>query len=105
MNGKKLPQEKVDNILEAIYWAPTSKGLQAFKVFVIEDRKLRDEIFKVAAPGQPQIPNASHVLVFASYLEINDEVVDNFIQLVRNRRPMLTEVQISELRQSMTWIT
>lgn len=105
MNGKKLPQEKVDNILEAIYWAPTSKGLQAFKVFVIEDRKLRDEIFKVAAPGQPQIPNASHLLVFASYLEINDEVVDHFIQLVRNRRPMLTEVQISELRQSMTWIT
>ena len=34
MNGTKVPQEKVESILEAIRLAPTSLGLQAFKVFV-----------------------------------------------------------------------
>jgi len=32
MNGAKVPQEKVDRILEAIRLAPTSFGLQPFKV-------------------------------------------------------------------------
>ncbi len=35
MNGKIVPQEKIDNILEAIRLAPTSSGLQPFEVFVI----------------------------------------------------------------------
>ena len=28
MNGKQVPQEKIDNILEAIRLAPSSMGLQ-----------------------------------------------------------------------------
>ena len=35
MTGEKVPQEKVDNIIEAISLAPTSSGLQPFEVFVI----------------------------------------------------------------------
>lgn len=41
MNGTKVPQEKVDRILEAIRLAPTSMGLQPFKVLVVEDPELR----------------------------------------------------------------
>jgi len=40
MNGAKIPQEKVDRILEAIRLTPTSYGFQAFKVFVIENTVL-----------------------------------------------------------------
>ena len=43
MNGAKVPQEKVHRILEAIRLAPTSFGLQPFKVIVIEDISLRKE--------------------------------------------------------------
>ena len=32
MNGEKIAQEKVDNIIEAISLAPTSSGLQPFEV-------------------------------------------------------------------------
>ena len=52
MNGKTVPQEKVDKILEAIRFAPTSAGLQPFEVFVISDSKLKEKI-KPIANGQP----------------------------------------------------
>jgi len=39
MNGQKVPQEKIDNILEAIRLAPTSSGLQPFEVYVVTDQE------------------------------------------------------------------
>ena len=81
MNGTKVPQEKVDKILEAIRLAPTSFGLQAFKVIVIEDTKLREEIFSKACQ-QPQIKEASHVLVFAANKKVSQEQVDEYMQLI-----------------------
>jgi len=85
MNGTKVPQEKIDRILEAIRLAPTSLGLQAFKVLVIEDSVLREKIFNEACQ-QPQIKEASHILVFAATKNINEEQVDSFIQLVATTR-------------------
>jgi nitroreductase len=41
MNGTKVPQEKIDNIIEAISLAPTSSGLQPFEVIVITNRSER----------------------------------------------------------------
>jgi len=39
--NQKVSQEKIDSILEAIRLAPTSMGLQAMKVFLIQDEKIR----------------------------------------------------------------
>jgi nitroreductase len=41
MNGTKVPQEKIDNIIEAISLAPTSSGLQPFEVIVITNQEER----------------------------------------------------------------
>jgi nitroreductase len=38
MNGQKIPQEKIDNIIKAISLAPTSSGLQPFEVYVITNQ-------------------------------------------------------------------
>jgi nitroreductase len=62
MNGKKVPQEKVDNIIEAISLAPTSSGLQPFEVFVITNQKVKEEI-KPIAWNQSVITDCSHLLV------------------------------------------
>jgi nitroreductase len=85
MNGKKVPQEKVDSILEAIRLAPTSFGLQPFKVIVIEDEALREKIFNEACQ-QPQIKEASHVLVFAANKNVSQEQVDEYMQLIATTR-------------------
>jgi nitroreductase/dihydropteridine reductase len=90
MNGTKVPQEKVDNILEAIRLAPTSGGLQPFKVIVIEDSKLREEIFNNACQ-QPQIKEASHVLVFAANKKVTAEQVDEYVELMAKTRSVSVE--------------
>jgi nitroreductase len=101
MNGKKLPQDKVDNILEAIRLAPTSMGLQPFKILVVESQELKNKIFEVAAPGQPQIPNASQVLVFACYRKVTDEILDNYFDLINKTRPMLAKEKVAAYRNMM----
>jgi len=85
MNGTKVPQEKVDRILEAIRLAPTSFGLQAFKVIVIENEALREQIFNGACQ-QPQIKEASHVLVFAANKKVSQVQVDEYMQLIASTR-------------------
>lgn len=44
MNGAKVPQEKIDSILEAIRLAPTSSGLQPFEVIVITNKELLEKL-------------------------------------------------------------
>ena len=85
MNGTKVPQEKVNRILEAIRLAPTSFGLQGFKVIVIENEELREQIFNGACQ-QPQIKEASHILVFAATKKVSQEQVDEYMQLIATTR-------------------
>lgn len=99
MNGKKLSPEKVETILEAIRLAPTSLGLQPFKVLVIESQELKDKIFEKAAQGQPQIPKSSQVLVFACYKKITTEILDEYVERIVTQRPTLPLAKVSAYRQ------
>ncbi|MCV9385453.1 NAD(P)H-dependent oxidoreductase [Reichenbachiella ulvae] len=66
MNGKPVPQDKVDYIVEAARWAPSSSGIQPYEIFVITDQELKEKI-KPVAWGQEQITDTSHLLVFAAW--------------------------------------
>ena len=90
MNGTKVPQEKIDKILEAIRLTPTSYGFQAFKVFVIENPVLKEQIFE-AAYQQPQIKEASHLLVFAAVKNIDAQQADAYIDLIATTRNVSVE--------------
>lgn len=66
MNGQKVPQEKIDNILEAASLAPTSSGLQPFEIIVITNQELKEKIRPVAW-NQSVITDCSHLLIFAAW--------------------------------------
>jgi len=66
MNGQAVPQEKVDYILEAAKLAPSSSGLQPYKIFVITNKELKDNLRAVSF-DQSQVTDASHVLVWAAW--------------------------------------
>jgi len=72
MNGEKVPQEKVDQIIAAAHLAPTSSGLQPFRVIVITNEELKEKITPIAF-GQTQIAASSHLLVFAAWDEYTEE--------------------------------
>jgi len=113
MNGTKVSQEKIDRILEAIRLAPTSFGLQGFKVIVIEDQALREKIYNNAC-HQLQIKEASHVLVFAANKKVTQQHVDGFIQNVSKTRNipivnlegfkgMFAGIVAGDANQNFTW--
>jgi len=90
MNGTKVPQEKIDRILEAIRLSPTSFGLQPFKVIVVEDQALRERIYNEACQ-QPQIKEASHILVFAASKNVSAAQVNDYMELIATTRDIPVE--------------
>jgi nitroreductase len=85
MTGEKVPQEKVDAILEAARLAPTSSGLQPFTIISVTDRHLLEKIQPIAN-NQPQITEASHLLVFAAWDDITPEKIEKvFGQVIEER--------------------
>lgn len=85
MNGQKVPQEKVDNIIEAISLAPTSSGLQPFEVFVIKNQDVKEKI-KPIAWNQSVITDCSHLLVFAAWDTYTADRINKMFDLTNEVR-------------------
>jgi nitroreductase/dihydropteridine reductase len=85
MNGQKIPQEKIDNIIEAISLAPTSSGLQPFEVYVITNQEVKDKI-KPIAWNQSVVSDCSHLLVFAAWDTYTEERINKMFDLVNEVR-------------------
>ncbi len=85
MNGGKVPQDKLERILEATRLAPSSYGLTPYHVIVVEDQKVKEEL-QGACYGQTQLTDSSAVLVFATWDDITEESVDIYIQETARQR-------------------
>ena len=85
MNGEQVEQEKVDYIIEATRLAPTSSGLQPFKVIQITDPELKAKIQPIAF-GQTQIVDASHLLVFAAHESYTEEYLNEVFSFSERER-------------------
>jgi nitroreductase / dihydropteridine reductase len=85
MNGQKVPQEKVDKILEAARLAPTSSGLQPFEIIVITNQEIKEQI-KPHAWNQPQITDCSHLLVFAAWDNYTEDRINRMFDLTNEIR-------------------
>ncbi len=90
MNGQRVPQEKINNILEAIRLAPTSSGLQPFEVFVITNDEVKAEIRKIAW-NQSQVTDCSHLLVFASWDTYTEDRINHMFDLTNEIRGFKNE--------------
>lgn len=77
MNGKKVDQAKLDNILEATRLSASSIGLQPYTILVVENPELRKKIQAVAY-NQPQIVEGSHLMIFAAWDDITAERYEDF---------------------------
>ncbi|RKO72762.1 NAD(P)H-dependent oxidoreductase [Sphingobacterium puteale] len=82
---KKVDQKDVDKIIEAARMAPSSSGLQPFRVVLITDQQLKEQIVPVAW-GQQIIAESSHLLVFAAWDKYTDERIDATFNQMNNHR-------------------
>ncbi|QHJ01608.1 NAD(P)H-dependent oxidoreductase [Xylophilus rhododendri] len=88
--ARKVPQEKVDRIVEAARLAPTSSGLQPFEIVVVTDPEVRERI-KAIAWNQGQVTDSSHLLVFAAWDDYTAERINAMFDLTNEVRGIRNE--------------
>lgn len=86
-SSKKVSQHDLDKILEAVRLAPTSSGLQQFRVIVIKNQELKEKIVPIAG-GQEQIADCSHLLVFAAWNGYTKERIEGMYDYITDQRAL-----------------
>ncbi|MDG1570717.1 NAD(P)H-dependent oxidoreductase [Robiginitalea sp. M366] len=82
---RKIDAETLTQLLAAIRLAPSSYGLQPYRVLVVESPEIREKL-RAASWNQPQLTEASHVLVFAHRTAFGDELIDSYLRRVAHVR-------------------
>jgi len=97
MNGNIIPKEKMESILKAISLAPSSLGLQPYSIIVVENPGMLEKI-KPIANMQPQITEASALLVFAAWDNLTQKRIDKYIARISSVRDV-NEESLSHIKQ------
>ncbi len=84
---KKVSAEHLAQLKQAIQLSASSYGLQLYKVLIIEDEALREQL-KPAAWNQAQITEASAVIVFCTIKDMGDAQIDEYLQLKADTQGM-----------------
>ena len=87
MNGKIVPQKKVDLIMNATLLCPTSSGLQPFEIILISNKEWKEKIAPIAY-NQPVITQCSHLLVFAAWDEFTTKRINDYFSYLNKQRNM-----------------
>ncbi|TDO71403.1 nitroreductase [Flavobacterium chryseum] len=87
---KKISSSDLNTLKEAVRLAASSYGLQPYKVIIVENPEIREQL-KAAAYGQTQITDASQIFVFANDLNAGTESVSAYIKNISETRGIPTE--------------
>jgi nitroreductase len=85
--SKKLAAADRELLLEATRLAPSSFGLQPWKLVVVETPKLREQI-RAAAWNQAQVTDASDVIVLCTRTTLDEAYVDHYLELIATTRSL-----------------
>lgn len=87
---KKVSDEDLETLKEAIRLSASSYGLQPYKVLIIDNPELKAQL-QPAAWGQSQIVDASQLLIFANITNFGDAEIEAYIQNLTETRGVPAE--------------
>lgn len=87
---KKISNEDLTFLKEAIRLSASSYGLQLYKIFIIENLEVRAKL-QPASWGQSQIVDASHLFVFAYNTDVQDIHIDEYLANIAETRGIAIE--------------
>jgi nitroreductase/dihydropteridine reductase len=90
MNGQKVSEDKINNILEAASLAPTSSGLQPFEIMVVTNQEIKEKI-RAIGWNQSVITDCSHLLVFAAWDTYTAKRINKMFDLTNEARGFVNE--------------
>ncbi|QXV66740.1 nitroreductase family protein [Mucilaginibacter sp. 21P] len=82
---KKVSQENIDKIVEAARLAPTSSGLQQFRVLVVSNQEIKEKLAPSSLNPEVMV-DCSHVLVFAAWDRYSAERIDSIYDRITDER-------------------
>ncbi len=82
---KKIASEDINTLKEIIRLSASSYGLQPYRVLIIENTDIRKQLQSVSW-RQSQIVDASHLLIFCNEIDVNDDFINNYLDIVSNTR-------------------
>lgn len=77
-----VPDASVDFLIEAARLTASSFGLQPYKLMVIKDKALRQKLIEHSW-GQDKVMNSSHLLLLVTHKNIDETMVNQHLDLVR----------------------
>jgi nitroreductase / dihydropteridine reductase len=81
----KINQEHYQLILEAANMAPTSFGLQPFKIIEVKDQETKDKILPIAF-NQPQVNTCDSILIFAIETDLEISIQEYKSRIISLKR-------------------
>jgi nitroreductase / dihydropteridine reductase len=87
---KKISSADMQEILEAINSAPTSYGLQPFKLIHVKSPELRVQL-RAAAFDQSPLTDASDVIVFTVNRNVAEQHIDSYMERIAEVREVERE--------------
>ena len=76
---KKIPETTWKTLEQSLVLAPSSFGLQPWHFLVVRNPEIRQKLLEPAW-GQQPVVEASHLVVFANKLEVNEADVEHHVQ-------------------------
>ena len=95
----KISTGDFDTICESLRLVPSSYGLQPVKYIVVNDKSMREKLLPLAY-NQPQITDASHLIVICSYRNISPNMVGEHLSLMSETRNIPLE-DLSKFGENM----
>lgn len=87
---RKISTANWQTLEEALVLSPSSLGLQPWAFFVVDDPAVRAQLL-LASYGQPQVVDASHLVVFATKPNLSEADVDAHIRRTAEVRGITVE--------------
>ena len=89
-SDRKVSDEDLKILIESARLAPSSFGLQPFKIFVIANKEIREKI-KEAAWNQSQVTDCSHLVVFCARKDVDESYIKKYVNLISETRKIPSE--------------
>lgn len=84
-SSKQISRENLNTLIEVVRLAPSSYGMQPIKLFVIENKDLREKL-RAESYDQSQITDASHLFILCSNLEVGSTQIEEHIAITSEIR-------------------
>ncbi len=88
--AKKVSENDLRQLMEAVNLSASSFGLQHYRLVVVGDDAVKKEL-RAASYDQAQLTESSHVFVFAAMTEVSPDYVDDYMQRMADTRGLPVE--------------